>query len=120
MIKMLFGGLVLITAPPVSAQCFNRFGNCDPGSLEIRSQLSVTVPLADQSSPNDAIKAMEAAQQQMTVLAAKELDAVKAVYGPETTLRQTNISSSMQDAGNRGPSAYVSLNSVYAIKKKTP
>ncbi len=112
---LLAASLVLLTTPAM-AQCFNRSG-CDPSTYEIRSQLSVSIPLGDQTAPSDALKAIDDAQHQLSALSARELDVVKAIYGSEASLRSANTSSNMQENNFRGATAFVSINNTYAVKK---
>jgi hypothetical protein len=109
--------VILGSALPASAQCFNRTVCNDPSLLEIRSQVSVTIPLADKASTSDTMKAMEDARRDLYALSNRECDTLKGIYGGDCTLSSVNISSTVQDRGGRGNSVFVSINNTYELKK---
>ena len=93
---------------------------CDPTALEIRSQLSVTVPVSDQGTASDTLKAMEDARRQLATLSDREYEAVKSLFGADATLKAANTNSNMQDSGYRGRIANVSVMTTYEVKKSQP
>ena len=110
--------LLCCLTTPAWAQCFNR-GGCDPSTYEIRSQLSVSIPVVDQTSPSEAMRAMEDARRQLSSLSDRETESVKSIYGADTSLRAANTTSNLQENGSRGTTAFVSVSTTYAVKKST-
>lgn len=108
--------IILSVAPPASAQCMGR-GLCDPSVIEVRSQISVNVPVATPASTDAALKATEDARKQLYALAGRECETLHQVFGGECALSSVNINSSMQDRGMAGPTAFVSISNMYTIRK---
>ena len=100
----------------VNAQCFNR-STCDPSVLEIRSQISVTFPVADQVSASHTMKSMEESRRDLYALSNRECDTLKAIFGGECSLSSININSSVQDRGTRDKAAFISISNTYEVKR---
>ncbi len=114
--RLLASSLLCCLVTPVWAQCFNRSG-CDPSSYEVRSQISVSIPMADGSSPSEATKTVEEARRQLSSLSDRELDMIKSVYGSDAGLRSASSNSNLQENGSRGTTAFLSVSNTYAVKK---
>ena len=114
-LRYLFGITVLLAAPlPSAAQCF-RDACGDKAALQIRSQLSVTVPGG--ASASDEVKAMENTRHELYALSNRECDSLRAIFGGDCSLSNITMNSQTQDRGNQGRSAFVSINSTYEIKR---
>lgn len=100
----------------VDAQCFNRPA-CDPSMLEVRSQMSVNVPVADQASEPEIMKTMEDARRDLYALSNRECDTLKSTFGGDCTLSAININSSMQERGPGAKYAIVSISNTFQVKK---
>ena len=114
---VLLAALLLPSTSIADAQCFFRNRTCDPNAMEVRSQLNVTVPIADKASPGEAYKAVEDARRQLSSLLDRELEAMKSIYGGETTLKASSLNSNMQDNDSRGRTANVSMMNTYEVKR---
>ena len=115
--SVLLAAFLLVSTSIADAQCFFRNRGCDPNSMEIRSQLNVTVPVADKASPGEASKAVEDARRQLSSLLDRELEAVKSIYGSDAVLRASSVNSNMQDNDGRGRTAFVSIANTYEVKR---
>ena len=100
----------LATAPALSeAQCYGR-NICDPELVEIRSQLTITIPTADSATQTEKMKAMDDASKSLQGMASRECDSMKTSIAGDCSISQININSSLQERGNRTQSAFASVN----------
>ena len=116
--RFLVRSLLCCLVSPACAQCFNRAG-CDPSTYEVHSQLSVSIPIPEQTSSSNAMKTMEDARRQLSSLSDRQYEAVKSTFGPDASLRAANTNSNLQENGFRGTTAFVSVSNTYAVKKPT-
>ena len=77
----------------------------------------MSIPIADQTPPGDAMKAMEDARRQLSSLTNRELDGIKSIFGSDASLRTSNTNSNLQENGARGTTAFVSVSNTYAVRK---
>ena len=108
--------ICMLGVAPVQAQCFGR-NACDPPSVEIRSQMSVNVPVSSQTSTVDALTAMESTRKQLYELANRECDTLHQIFGGDCTLSSVNMTSSMQERGIGSNVAFISVSNTYTVKK---
>ena len=86
--------------------------------LEIRSQISVNMPVMDQASSGDEMKAMADARQQLYTFANHECETLHTTFGGNCSLSSININSSIQDRQPRSKTVFASVSATYEVKRE--
>ena len=102
---------------PLAAQCFNHAACSDPSALEVRSQISVNVPVTDQTAVGDERKTMADARQQLYTFADRECETLRATFGGDCSLSSININSSVQDRPPQSKAIFASVSATYQVKR---